>query len=135
MTATEASTATATEADKPDVTDVGMCHVTPLSGGRMFRWGSKTHVMGILNATPDSFSDGGMLIGSCISVPADLTAAVSVARGMVRDGADILDIGGQSTRPGAERVPEQQEAGRVVPLIRCAVLQEQVASGSGVRKE
>lgn len=66
--------------------------------------------MGILNVTPDSFSDGGQL--------ATLDCAVQHARRMVADGADIIDVGGQSTRPGAERLSDAQEAERVVPVIR-----------------
>ena len=113
-----------------------MRRVTPLArGGRLLSWGRKTHVMGILNATPDSFSDGGRLFGgegaavgsgevtygavsSEDSASSGLDVALGIARGMVRDGADILDVGGQSTRPGSTRVPEQEEAARVVPLIR-----------------
>ena len=66
--------------------------------------------MGVINATPDSFSDGGRF--------ADLPAALSEARRMIAEGADILDIGGVSTRPGAEPVPEDRELDRVIPLIR-----------------
>lgn len=66
--------------------------------------------MGILNVTPDSFSDGGAFL--------DLDSAVRRARQMVDDGADILDIGGESTRPGAKTVPWQAERDRVVPVIR-----------------
>ena len=110
-----------------------MRRVTPLArGGRLLSWGRKTHVMGILNATPDSFSDGGRLFGGAAgsgeasaaelstgSASSGLDVALGIARGMVRDGANILDVGGQSTRPGSTRVPEQEEAARVVPLIRC----------------
>jgi dihydropteroate synthase len=67
-------------------------------------------VAGILNATPDSFSDGG-------GIP-DVASGIARARAMVRDGADLLDVGGESTRPGARRVPEGEEIARVVPLIR-----------------
>lgn len=66
--------------------------------------------MGILNATPDSFSDGGLF--------SELDAAVQHARDMVREGADIIDIGGESTRPGAEEVDVQEEKRRVIPLLR-----------------
>lgn len=65
--------------------------------------------MGILNVTPDSFSDGGRLRG--------MAAVVDAAAAMVEDGASILDIGGESTRPGASVVSEQQELERVVPVI------------------
>lgn len=66
-------------------------------------------VMGILNVTPDSFSDGGQFTG--------LDRALDQAMRLVADGADILDIGGESTRPGAEPVGEAEEIDRVVPLI------------------
>ena len=65
--------------------------------------------MGIVNVTPDSFSDGGRFLGQ--------EAALAHARRLVADGADILDIGGESTRPGAAPVSEEDEIGRVVPLI------------------
>lgn len=66
-------------------------------------------IMGILNVTPDSFSDGGRFI--------DPEAALAHARAMVGDGADLLDIGGESTRPGAETVPEAEETARTAPVI------------------
>ncbi|WP_269715967.1 dihydropteroate synthase [Caulobacter sp. NIBR2454] len=66
-------------------------------------------VMGIVNVTPDSFSDGGKFVG--------LEAGLAHARRLIDDGADILDIGGESTRPGAEPVSEADEIARVVPLI------------------
>ncbi|WFD04668.1 trifunctional dihydropteroate synthetase [Malassezia obtusa] len=78
-----------------------------------WRWGERTLVMGILNATPDSFSDAGEL--------ADVDAAVDAAERMVRAGADMLDVGGQSTAPGAPEVPEAEEAARVVRVIRALV--------------
>lgn len=67
-------------------------------------------VMGILNLTPDSFSDGGRFI--------EPAAALSHARQMVQAGADWIDIGGESTRPGAARVPAQQQIARIVPVLR-----------------
>lgn len=73
------------------------------------RLGKKTLVMGILNVTPDSFSDGGRF--------AALEAAVAQADVLVEEGADILDVGGESTRPGAEVVPLDEEIRRVVPVI------------------
>lgn len=73
---------------------------------------SKTLIMGILNITPDSFSGDGMLKESDV-----LAAALNRAEGMLNDGADILDVGGESTRPGAETVSLQQELDRVVPVI------------------
>lgn len=66
-------------------------------------------VMGILNVTPDSFSDGGRFIGK--------DAAISHAATMVRDGASIIDIGGESTRPGAASVSLQEELDRVIPVV------------------
>ena len=66
--------------------------------------------MGIVNVTADSFSDGGRFLGA--------SAALAHARRLIADGADALDIGGESTRPGAEPVPAEVEIGRVVPLIR-----------------
>ena len=76
-------------------------------------------VMGVLNVTPDSFSDGGRF--------ADPDAALAQARRLIVDGADILDIGGESTRPGAEPVVEDQEIARVVPLIRAIRAESGVA--------
>jgi dihydropteroate synthase len=79
------------------------------------KWRSKTvllepgALMGVLNVTPDSFSDGGKF--------SSLDLALAQARKMVRDGAAILDIGGESSRPGAPRVPLQTELERVIPLI------------------
>ena len=67
--------------------------------------------MGILNVTPDSFSDGGDL--------PSVRSAVAAARAMVAAGADMLDVGGQSTRPGSERLTAETESHRVVPVIRC----------------
>jgi dihydropteroate synthase len=73
-------------------------------------WGQKTHVMGILNVTPDSFSDGGRFDS--------LAGALAQATAMVHQGADILDIGGESTRPGSQPVSEAEELQRVLPVIR-----------------
>ncbi|OYT73712.1 MAG: dihydropteroate synthase [Armatimonadetes bacterium JP3_11] len=75
--------------------------------------GQRTLVMGVLNTTPDSFYDGGRY--------ATLDAALARAEQMLEEGADILDIGGESTRPGAEPVPEAEEIRRVVPLIEAIV--------------
>jgi dihydropteroate synthase len=69
----------------------------------------KTLLMGILNVTPDSFSDGGTYY--------DIEKAVRHAHDMVHDGADIIDIGGESTRPGSEAVSLEEELGRVIPVI------------------
>ena len=70
-------------------------------------------VMGILNVTPDSFSDGGRFVGR--------DAAVCRAEAMARDGADIIDVGGESTRPGADDISEQRELDRVIPVIEAVV--------------
>ena len=85
-----------------------------------FRWrfrskewtvgGATTRVMGILNATPDSFSDGGRFLS--------LSQAVEHGLRLVQEGADILDIGGESSRPGAEPVSSAEEEARVIPVIR-----------------
>jgi len=83
-------------------------------GPTTFAWGSRTYVMGILNVTPDSFSGDG-LISSPATDPVD--AAVAIARRMVAEGADILDIGGESTRPGHAPVIADEESARVVPVI------------------
>ena len=72
--------------------------------------GSHTLVMGILNLTPDSFSDGGRL--------QSLEGAVRTARRMLAQGADLLDLGGQSTRPGADDIGAEREIGRVLPVLQ-----------------
>jgi dihydropteroate synthase len=79
-------------------------------GATTLRWGHKTYVMAILNLTPDSFSGDGLL--------GDPELAVTQALAAVADGADLLDIGGESTRPGAQPVPAAEEIARVVPVIR-----------------
>jgi dihydropteroate synthase len=79
-------------------------------GDRAFRLGERTYIMGILNVTPDSFSDGGQFL--------DPGAAVGHAKAMVRDGADIIDIGGESSRPGSDPVSVEEEKRRVLPVIR-----------------
>lgn len=66
-------------------------------------------IMGIVNATPDSFSDGGRFL--------DPEVAIAHALTLVADGADVIDVGGESTRPGAERVPVEEEMSRVLPVI------------------
>ena len=86
-------------------------------GPRLFEWGKRTFVMGIVNATPDSFSGDGLLATPAGMTGAAVEAAVAQARRMVEQGADILDVGGESTRPGHQAVPEAEEAARVVPVI------------------
>ena len=80
-----------------------------LPGGASWTLGERTLVMGIVNVTPDSFSDGGVHL--------DVKAAVASALRMVEEGADVLDIGGESTRPGALPVAEGEERRRVLPVI------------------
>ena len=85
-------------------------------GPTVFEWGRRTYVMGILNVTPDSFSGDGLL------VDADpVERAVAAARQMVAEGADLLDIGGESSRPGHEPVDAAEEIARVVPVIAAVV--------------
>ncbi|RMG16785.1 MAG: dihydropteroate synthase [Deltaproteobacteria bacterium] len=79
-------------------------------GGRRFDFGRRTWVMGILNVTPDSFSDGGRYL--------DEDAAVARGEALLEEGADLLDIGGESTRPGAAPVEAEEEQRRVVPVVR-----------------
>ncbi len=77
-----------------------------------FQWGKRTYVMGILNATPDSFSGDGIFAEN-----ARLTA-VAQAKQFAADGADIIDIGGESTRPGSAPISAEEEMRRVLPVIR-----------------
>jgi dihydropteroate synthase len=87
-------------------------------GPRTFAWGERTYVMGILNVTPDSFSGDGLIRRARAGEPVDaVTAAVVQARQMVREGADLLDIGGESTRPGHAPVEAAEEIGRVIPVV------------------
>jgi dihydropteroate synthase len=74
-----------------------------------FDFSKKTYIMGILNITPDSFSDGGLFFNKSV--------AIKRALQMVEDGADIIDIGGESTRPGSEIVPVEEELRRTAPVI------------------
>ncbi len=90
-------------------------YTVPLPSGRTLELGERTLVMGILNVTPDSFSDGGLRL--------DAARAVEDGLRMIDDGADILDVGGESTRPGADPVGLEEELRRVLPVI------EQLASG------
>lgn len=85
---------------------------TMIIGGREFSFGRKTYLMGILNVTPDSFSDGGNFCRR--------DAALVHAEEMIKAGADIIDIGGESTRPGYEMISVQEEIERVLPIL-CAV--------------
>ncbi len=85
---------------------------------RILKLGERTRVMGILNVTPDSFSDGGDF--------SDLSTAMDRALEMVEQGADIIDLGGESTRPGAEPVSAEEEIRRTVPLIEKLRAQSEV---------
>jgi dihydropteroate synthase len=78
--------------------------------GKEVIWGAKTYVMGILNVTPDSFFDGGQY--------GDLDSALKQVGKMVEEGADIIDVGGESTRPGADPLDAEMEIERVVPVIK-----------------
>jgi dihydropteroate synthase len=78
-------------------------------------WQGRVTIVGVLNLTPDSFSDGGRLLRSD-GVP-DLAAALAAARGLVEAGAHVLDVGGESTRPGAGEVPAALEIARTAPVI------------------
>jgi len=94
-------------------------------GGRPFRWGERTFVMGIVNVTPDSFSGDGLLargdpagdLRSFIGQGHHIGPAVEVARRMVAEGADLVDVGGESTRPGHDTVSVDDEMARVVPIV------------------
>ena len=79
-------------------------------GNKVINFDERTYVMGKINVTPDSFSDGGNYN--------EVDAAVKRAKEMVEEGADIIDIGGESTRPGADYVSEEEEIERVVPIIK-----------------
>ncbi len=107
-------------------------------GGRVLDLASP-RIMGILNVTPDSFSDGGRFL--------DRPAAIAQARALVEAGADILDVGGESTRPGAREVRVKEELDRVIPTIeavaglgapvsvdtrKAAVMREAVAAGAAM---
>ncbi|OGL47912.1 MAG: dihydropteroate synthase [Candidatus Schekmanbacteria bacterium RIFCSPHIGHO2_02_FULL_38_11] len=81
-----------------------------LIGDKVFDLGKRTLIMGILNVTPDSFYDGGKYMNSDI--------ALKHAHDMVKNGADIIDVGGESTRPGSRRIPAKEELSRVIPIIK-----------------
>src|SRR5713226_1084162 len=80
---------------------------------RVLRFERRPLVMGIVNVTPDSFSDGGQ--------HASTAAAVAHALTLLEQGADLLDIGGESTRPGSQPVPLEEERSRVVPVVEALV--------------
>jgi dihydropteroate synthase len=78
--------------------------------GRCFDWGQRTYLMGVLNVTPDSFSDGGEFNTT--------SAALAQAQALVAAGADIIDVGGQSTRPGSEQISLVEELQRVLSVLQ-----------------
>ena len=88
---------------------------------------NRTLVMGVLNVTPDSFSDGGLFD--------DTKRAVEHGLQMVADGADIVDVGGESTRPGAQRVTLEDELNRVIPVVKALTNQGVVVSVDTMRSE
>lgn len=77
-------------------------------GGSLFRWGERTYVMGVVNVSPDSFSGDGL---------ADAEGAVTRARWLADEGADIIDIGGESTRPASTPISPDEEIRRVIPVV------------------
>lgn len=81
-----------------------------------FHWSDRTYIMGVLNVTPDSFSDGGQFNSE--------SAAIAHAKSLIAGGADIIDVGGQSTRPGAEIISLDEELNRVVPVVKALRLGE-----------
>jgi dihydropteroate synthase len=94
------------------------CFSLPLPNRAPLALGERTLIMGIINVTPDSFADGGLRF--------DPARAIADGLNMVADGADILDVGGESTRPGADALPEDEELRRVLPVV------ERLALESGV---
>jgi 2-amino-4-hydroxy-6-hydroxymethyldihydropteridine diphosphokinase/dihydropteroate synthase len=90
----------------------GMKRVLPV-GNRLWDWSQKTSVMGILNLTPDSFSDGGKF--------QSVETAVSQVRLMISEGADMIDIGAQSTRPMATRISDEEELERLIPVLEAVL--------------
>lgn len=95
-------------------------------GGRRFVWGERTYLMGVLNVTPDSFSDGGL--------SASLEHAVAHGLALAEAGADLVDVGGESTRPGALEVPAEEEIRRVLPVIEQLHARSQVPLSIDTRK-
>src|SRR5919205_2617562 len=85
---------------------------------RVLPIGERTLIMGILNVTPDSFSDGGQFFG--------IDQALAHAEHMIAEGADIIDVGGESTRPGGEPVSAEEEISRVVPVIEALARRTEV---------
>ncbi len=97
---------------------MGCMHTSLQIGQKTFAWGERTYLMGILNVTPDSFSGDGLLASPAGSAQEQMDAILAQARRFAAAGADILDVGGESTRPGAEPVSLEEETRRVVQVIR-----------------
>src|SRR5688572_11298742 len=93
---------------------------------RRFELESEGLIMGVLNVTPDSFSDGGAYL--------DVTAAVAHGRAMIEAGAQIIDVGGESTRPGAATVPVEEERRRVLPVVERLAADGRAAISIDTRK-
>ncbi len=93
-------------------------YAVPLPHREPLKLGARTLVMGILNVTPDSFADGGAHF--------DVERAVQAGMRMAADGADIIDVGGESTRPGADPLPEEEELRRVLPVMERLAAQVEV---------
>ena len=87
-----------------------MTHRKLIIRNKSFEWGKRTYLMGVLNVTPDSFSDGGDYY--------TIESALAQAENMVKYEVDIIDIGGQSTRPGAAEISSSEEIDRVIPLVQ-----------------
>jgi len=131
----EAAAAWARDGGEARVGDRGLLRVVPVQR-QLWRMGRATHVFGVLNATPDSFSGDGVLrgagaatgggggrqggpaAGAAAAAAAEAREAVERARLMWRAGAAAVDVGGQSTRPGSARVSAEEEMARVIPVIR-----------------
>ena len=95
-------------------------HPQPMTiGGREFVWGRRTYVMGVVNVTPDSFSGDGLAY--------DVEAAVEQGLRMCGDGADIIDVGGESARPGFEPIAPEEEIRRTVPVVERLVREVDVS--------
>lgn len=86
--------------------------------GRTFNWGARTYIMGILNITPDSFSGDGLMSGADDASENIVRSAVEQGRNFLAAGADILDVGGESSRPGSQPVSAEDEIRRILPVIK-----------------
>ncbi|MGH2407992.1 MAG: dihydropteroate synthase [Candidatus Limnocylindrales bacterium] len=104
----------------PADADAGIVPAQPAPmtiGGRAFAWGSRTFLMGIINLTPDSFSGDGLLATGRDGAGAARNAALALGRRMADEGADLLDLGGESTRPGHADIDAAEELRRVMPAL------------------